>query len=643
MPLSSSTRRAHRTPRSRFAWLGLTVLSLIALVVPAGASAHFFHRSAADIQILNVSDWHGNLDPASANGGAWNISARWQEDRKAMPTLTLTAGDDFGAAPPLSGFFDEAPAIQAQRLMGIQINTFGNHNFDKGVAHLQSMIDLARARSTGSAGDHPGKPFKYVAANLSNIKANLKHVAPFEIIKVGKVSVAVIGIVNEEAPTLVSPGNFGTMTVTDGVAAAKKYARLSRLLGADVVVVITHKGMNTVSPPTGNLVDFANAMPKGLVDVVIGDHTNIQFSGTTPKGVLYHENLSYGNGYARTRLNVTPGFFGHVNSKSVEFVVPGPSGSLGSNRTSCLGGTITTGTPPVVVPDPAPFCDQKIVDMLVPYRNELAVQLDGVIGTTLGVFDRGDNVERRKEVPLGDLIADSMRIGYGVDIGFMTGGGIRSQFPACGYTPQNLGLHRSNFDNSTAGGPWHVNVVTCPGGYASGGPYDLVKGDVYTVLPFGNNIVTRSVTGLQLWQALENGVSKCPNPLTAAGTCAGRFPQVSGIKFTFDVSKTSGCSGSEVAPITWSCTINNPPTGRVTVVTKSDGTPIAPDGTTYTFAVTDFTNNGGDSFFMLADGQGASRDRDANAFLSYLSTLSFPIDPASFTPDRITCLPACTP
>ena len=43
--------------------------------------------------------------------------------------------------------------------------------------------------------------------------------------------------------------------------------------------------------------------------------------------------------------------------------------------------------------------------------------------------------------------------------------------------------------------------------------YDLVKGDVYAVLPFGNNVITRDVTGHQLWQVLENGVSKCPNPI----------------------------------------------------------------------------------------------------------------------------------
>jgi 5'-nucleotidase len=264
--------------------------------------------------------------------------------------------------------------------------------------------------------------------------------------------------------------------------------------------------------------------------------------------------------------------------------------------------------------------------MLAPYRVQLAAALDGVIGTTTQPFDRGGNIERRREVPLGDLVADSMRETYGVQIGYMTGGGIRSQFPACTYSPNNHALNRANWDAA------HANIVTC-GGYGTGTPYDLVKGDVYSVLTFGNNVLTRSVTGIQLWQSLENGVSLCPATIPDSGTCAGRFPQVSGIKFTFDKTLATGCSGSETAPITWHCV-----PGRVTAVSLSNGTPIPYDTTTYTMAITDFTNAGGDSYTMLADGQGASRDRDSNVLLGYVAAHPN-LDPASYPLDRITICP----
>lgn len=620
VPQSVITRRHRRGP------LALALLALFGLVLP-GAVLAVRPPAPVDIQILNVSDWHANLDPASAAGGAWNISARWKADRAAFsgPTLTLTAGDDFGAAPPLSGFFDEVPSIQAQRLMGIQVNTFGNHNFDRGLAHLQSMIDLAAAPSTGTAGAHPGQPFNYVATNLANLNANLSGVDRIEYFTLGGVKVAILGIVNEEAPTLVTPGNFGTIAVTDGVAATKSAAREARRAGAKAVVVITHKGVTNTTPLAGPLVDFTNALPGGLVDVVIGDHTNIQASGTGAlNGILFTENASFGNTYAKTFLKVTPGSGPGVISKSVSFVTPGPAGSLSTDKTSCTGTGAT-----------AAFCDQDIVSMLIPYRALLAAALDGVIGTTTLPFDRGGNIERRREMPLGDLLADGLRQQYGVQIGYYTGGSIRSQFPACAYAPVNTSLNRGNWPASHT-----LPIVTCSG-YASGTPYDLVKGDVYTVLPFGNNIVTRTVTGQQLWQALENGVSLCPNPIASGSTCAGRFPQVSGIKFTFDTSFASGCSGSEVAPITWACSSGG--AYRIKAVTWSDGTAIPYDTQTYTFATTDFTNNGGDSYTMLHDGQGTSRDRDANAFLAYLTVVGPNLDPTSMVLDRITCVAPCNP
>ena len=141
------------------------------------------------------------------------------------------------------------------------------------------------------------------------------------------------------------------------------------------------------------------------MDVVFGDHTNISYSGTAANGVLFHENVSFGQQYAKTFLTVETGKKGRVLAKSVSFVTPGPAGSLSSDFSSCTGGGAT-----------ATFCDQAIVDMLVPYRAELAAKLDGVIGHSAGIFDRGGNIERTNETPLGDLIADAMRQ-YGSQLG----------------------------------------------------------------------------------------------------------------------------------------------------------------------------------------------------------------------------------
>ena len=548
------------------------------------------------IQILNVSDWHGNLDPVGtpALGGAWNISARWQQDRATHPTLTLTAGDDFGATPPLSSFFNEEPSVKAQRLMGIQVGALGNHNFDRGVGHLQQMINLAGAQTSSSA---PGQPFRYVSANLKNLDGNLTGVEPMQFFKVGGLKVAVIGITNEEAPNVVLPGSFGTIEVTDGIAAANKYARHARRAQADVVLVITHKGIRSLAGgvPSGELIDFANGLEPGLVDVVFGDHTDVQFSGTI-NGVLVHENRSYGGTYAKTLLTVQPGrgnIDGSVLSKSVSFVTPTPPNpGLQNNNTAC--------------PAAPTFCDQAIVDMLVPYRQQLAALLDGQIGTAAGIFVRGGNIERRQEVPLGDLVADGMRWRYGTQLALMNGGGLRAPMPSCRYSPVNTALKRP-----------------CSG-YAAGTPYDLVLGDVFSVLPFGNILNTRTVTGAQLWLALENGVRS----IDATGTGAdGRFPQISGFKFSFRYDIPSGCTGTPTS----SCVVN-----RVQSVALSDGTAIPNDGTTYTMALPNFVNLGGDGYYMFADGQGATQELDAVVMKEYMAFAGPNFDPASYPLDRIT-------
>jgi 5'-nucleotidase len=221
------------------------------------------------------------------------------------------------------------------------------------------------------------------------------------------------------------------------------------------------------------------------------------------------------------------------------------------------------------------------------------------VGTTTAVFARGGNIERRQEVPLGDLIADGMRWRYGTQLALMNGGGIRSTMPSCSYAPVNTSLRRP-----------------CTG-YAAGPPFDIVLGDVFSVLPFGNILNTRTVTGAQLWTALENGVSR----IDASGNGTdGRFPQISGFKFTFHYL--------------------NPVGSRVTSVTLDDGTPIPNSASaTYTLALPNFVNLGGDGYTMFADGQGATQELDAVVMKEYMAFAGPSFDPASFPLDRITKLP----
>lgn len=512
---------------------GLTLVGL-ATSLPASAGAR---ADTVDIQVLNVSDFHGQLDPLSISGvgnvgGAAALSTYWQQDRAENPnTLLLTGGDAVGASPPLSSFFDDIPTIDFMNYAGFDADTFGNHNFDKGLAHLQEQIDLAE--------------FSYVSANLANLEDNLTGVAPFVIEKVGGVKVAVIGVTNPEAPTLVAPGALGTIEITDPAAAANAARAEAEELGAKVFIAIGHlgiEGTDASGEPTGPLTEFAHDV-QGF-DLILGDHTNVQYKDTI-NGALVLENLSKGATYAKTTLHYDRRHGGSVTASS-EFVVPLTS---------------------AVQPDP------KVVELLAPYRAELAAQLDGFIGVATDIFPRGGNIERIREVALGDLTADALRTTYDTQIAFTNGGGLRSPLPSS-YLPQDTTLRR-----------------TTPG-YAAGPPYDLVIGDVYSVLPFGNQSLTRTVTGAQLWAVLERSVGQAPNAF-------GGFLQISGFRFTYDSTQPAG--------------------SRVMSVTLDDGTVVAEDATTYTATTNDFTNAGGDGYVELADGQGVTRNLMANDLLAYIT------------------------
>lgn len=126
--------------------------------------------------------------------------------------------------------------------------------------------------------------------------------ADYEIFDYGA-RVAVIGIVDEQTPTSAPPGSLGTMTVTNGAAAAMAAKAAAKAEGAEVFIAITDKGVTDVTgdAPRGPLIDFASAV-SGF-DLILGARTDIQYSGTV-NGQPVVENRSRGVTYAKTFLTI---------------------------------------------------------------------------------------------------------------------------------------------------------------------------------------------------------------------------------------------------------------------------------------------------------------------------------------------------
>ena len=204
-----------------------------------------------------------------------------------------------------------------------------------------------------------------------------------------------------------------------------------------------------------------------------------------------------------------------------------------------------------VTPDPE---TQARVDA---YSKELDDDLNVTIGTSSEPLDSRKAIVRRQEAAIGNLIADALRTQTAADAAIINGGGIRGdrQYPA---------------------------------------GTKITRRDVLAELPFGNRTVMLSVTGDMIRAALENGVSDVAN-------AAGRFPQVSGLSFTADLTK--------------------PPGQRIDRI-MIGGKPLDL-AARYTLATNDYMASGGDGYVALEAGTPLLGARDgklmANDVMGYIA------------------------
>jgi len=276
--------------------------------------------------------------------------------------------------------------------------------------------------------------------------------------------------------------------------------------------------------------DLANAL-KG-VDAVLGGHTHAQYITTAANGVLVAESPNSGQRFTRIRLTVDTATKAVVY-KTADFHKPWDIG---------------------ITPDPA---IQALID-------DLTVQLAPIFNTVIGdsavkvpradQCGRGDG--RTCESLVGDITTDALRTTYLTDFAITNSGGLRADL-TCPFPD--------------------IPSDFCPS--FSPPPYPITRGSVLGVLPFGNVSFTVTVNGTELKSMLENGVSLMPS-------AQGRFPQVSGLCFTYEITAPAG--------------------SRVTSAVRqaADGSCTGPPvdlsaSSTYKIAENDFMASGGDGYPAL--------------------------------------------
>ena len=202
----------------------------------------------------------------------------------------------------------------------------------------------------------------------------------------GGVKLGIVGFTTESTPGVVFPGNLDPFVVRPIIPAVN--AAVKALPHADAIVALGHEGANagTVTDPTGPLIDIADGVQG--VDVVIGDHNDLQVDALRPNGVLVTENRAKGIRFTRVRMVLGPGKDGVVY-KTADYHKPLNIG---------------------VTPDPA---IQAKIDAL---NAQLAPILNVQIGASTKAIPRtdqcGNTAGRTCESLVGNVVTDAMRTTY---------------------------------------------------------------------------------------------------------------------------------------------------------------------------------------------------------------------------------------
>lgn len=224
-------------------------------------------KSETLITILHTNDTHSQIDPIplkdKLNGGQGGVARRAtlvKRVRKENPnTLLIDAGDSFQGTPYFN-FYKGEVEFKAMSMIGYDVVTIGNHEFDNGVAALASAMKFAN--------------FEFVSANYDVTGTPLEgRVKPYVVRVVGGVRVGLFGL-GVSPIGLITPDNFKGINYKDPVKTAAEVVKTLR--GPErctLVVAMTHLGYYA-NPKDGDIGDSQVAAQVDGIDFIASGHTH---------------------------------------------------------------------------------------------------------------------------------------------------------------------------------------------------------------------------------------------------------------------------------------------------------------------------------------------------------------------------------
>jgi 5'-nucleotidase len=433
------------------------------------------------VKLLAFNDFHGNIDGATLTfsnstdglnqvsaGGVDYLAAHINALAAANPHTTIvSAGDLIGASPLVSALFHDEPTIEAMNRLGLALNAVGNHEFDEGKDELLRMqnggchptdaANTCKGAEVGTPVPFEGAKFQFLAANVVEQATGKTLFPPYAIRNYLGNKAAFIGMTLKDTPSIVTPSGVAGLEFRDEADTVNALIPAMTRRGVEAIVVLIHQGgfnsggingCEGVSSPVADIVKRFD----DEVDLAITGHTHQQYVCELPNAAGRRIPVTSAGSYGRliTDIDMT------LDTATREVI-----GVTAVNQV-----VTREGVTPVA----------ELTRLVQNYQGVAAPIANAPFGKITADITRTMNAAG--ESALGDVIADSQleatqAAGFGAAVvAFMNPGGIRAD----------------------------LTFASSPAGEGDG---NVTYQEVFTVQPFGNSLVTQTLTGQQIYDALE--------------------------------------------------------------------------------------------------------------------------------------------
>lgn len=547
------------------------LVSLLVLVLTACSSGQ---RSDFHLTLVHLNDTHSHLEPLAVNltlagektaaelGGFARLKTVLDQYRAEEPNLLLLHGGDAVQGTLYFTLFNGTVEYDFLNLLGLDAMTFGNHEFDRGIAPIAGWIQRSR--------------FPWLSANIDfSAEPTLAPlVKPYLIKQINGEQVAIIGVTTETTPE--STLDVGKAVFRDAVASTRQQVAVLTALGVNKIILLSHLGYDQ---------DKALAAQVAGVDLIVGGHSHsllgdeqqLSIIGLTPLGPYPTEQ----QGADGKRVLVLQAWqWGHVVGRmQLRFTPDGEIADYTAGVTVPVGDRFTRNGV-IVPPGTQPY--QAIVTALEQSGTARIVPEDPTVAALLAPYAQQVNDYRAVTVATA---TEPITIGLNSGPGPLAADSMLAAVPKARVALLNYGGVRR--DLVSAAGPISV-------------------GDVLEVMPFANTLALVDLTGAELQQALEDGIDYL---LTKYGSHEPPYmPYVAGVRFNMQLSAAKGMRVSSLQ------------------IKDSGGVyqPVQTTAT-YRIVTNAFVAGGGDGFAAIKNATGFRNDTgiiDSDAFRDYLQKLS---------------------